>query len=62
MYRLLVIGIVATAFLQLRQDLALHPRHGLQQQLLTFQHYAHKVIKINWKPISVFPEKAVRFQ
>jgi hypothetical protein len=62
MNRLLVFEIVVTAFLQLGQDRILDPRLGLQQYLRTIQGHVLKVAKINWKPISVFPEEAERFE
>lgn len=62
MYNIIIKLIVATALLDLGISISkieACSSRGCWNQL---QKASHKVIKIDWKPISVFPEEAKRFR
>jgi hypothetical protein len=62
MYDLLVKLMVIAAFAQLGLSLAqveqCHSRECLQQ----IENHSRDVLNVDWKPLTVFPEEAKRFQ
>lgn len=62
MYDVLVKVIVAAALLQLGISLSKQDDCRSRQCLAKIQAASLEVLKIDWKPISVFPEEAKRFK
>jgi hypothetical protein len=62
MYRLLVLLMLVAALSEFGMNISdlknCHSRGCLEQ----LERYSKDVLKIDWKPISVFPEEAKRFR
>jgi hypothetical protein len=61
MYNLLIKLMVLAALLELGISLADWKGCNSRGCLLKLERRSREVLKINWKPISVFPEEAKRF-
>lgn len=62
MYNILIKLIVAATLLKLGMNISTLkdcPSHACTVRI---EQASHKVLKIDWKPISVFPEEAQRFR
>jgi len=59
MYRLLVIAMVMSAITQLNLSKVAGCKN--RECLTRIEKASHKVTEIRWRPISVFPEEAARF-
>jgi hypothetical protein len=62
MYTLLVRLMVLSALLQLGFTLSEFSNCQSRQCLTRIEHMSRRVLKIDWKPISIFPEEAKRFR
>lgn len=62
MYEILIKLIVGVSLIQLGINAADINKCPSRQCLAQIQSASHKVLKIDWKPISVFPEEARRFR
>lgn len=61
MYNLLVKLMVLAALLELGISLADFENCHSRQCIFQIEKRSRDILKINWKPISVFPEEAKRF-
>lgn len=62
MYNVLIKLIVAAALLELGISFSKMEDCSSRDCWNQFQKASHKVLKIDWKPISVFPKEAERFR
>lgn len=62
MYRLLVILIVASAFQQVGLSFKDFTNCKSRQCLRKIEVASRKVLRVDWKPISVFPKEAKQFK
>ena len=62
MYDLLVKIIVGAALLQLGLNLGKTAECSSRECMARVEKESRQVLKIDWKPISVFPEEARRFK
>lgn len=61
MYRLLVVAMVIGALGDLKLEPSDFKKCSSRQRVQTLSEASHKVSKIKWKPISIFPDEAKRF-
>lgn len=61
MYSILIKLIVAAAFLELGMSISSFKDCPSRACLIRIERASRAVLKIDWKPISVFPEEARRF-
>ena len=61
MYNLLIKLMVITALLQLGWAIADFENCYSRQCLQRIEKHSRDILKIDWKPISLFPEEAKRF-
>lgn len=62
MYRILVILILASALSELRLNKSDFAECRSRECFRKIGEASKKVLRVNWKPISVFPEEAKRFR
>jgi len=62
MERLLVYAMLLTALSQFGMSISEFTNCHSRACLQTLEKHSRDVLKIDWKPISVFPEEAERFQ
>ncbi len=62
MYNLLIKLMLLTALFQLGISLSDFKKCRSRQCFAQFEKRSREVLRINWKPISVFPEEAKRFK
>lgn len=62
MYNILIKLIIAAALIDLGIGFSQLEDRSLRQCWTQIQKSSRKVVRIDWKPISVFPEEAKRFR
>ncbi len=62
MYNLLIKLMLITALLQLGWSLSDFENCHSRQCLARIEKHSRDILRIDWKPISVFPEEAKRFR
>jgi len=62
MYNILIKLIVAATLLELGMNISSFKDCPSRACIVRLEQASRKVLKIDWKPISVFPEEAQRFR
>lgn len=61
MYRILIQAMLAAALLGLGLDLTSTVRGGTGDRIQMLRSASLRVVRVDWKPISMFPKEAKRF-